>query len=297
VTTPSTVEEMLADAVEFLDRPVHDLVALLDGLSALGSLDAPTPGPELAALLGGGAVAARTVATPVPVVRRARVAVAGLAAAAVAALSVTGAAAVANELPGPLQRAVAQFSESYLPFSFPRPAGDHVGGSIDRTGRPSSGPAAEAPHGVDRVDRVDRVIATVEGRARRDAAAQDRQARDAAASKAEHGAGGTSGTDVADGSAADPMTTPDPVTNPPVGAPDAEPKPPKPPKPSRSDEPTTPGHDVGEPAPERPGQGDSHSGGRAGGQDAGQEQAAAGAAGAHGKPTSPPVRSAADNDG
>lgn len=123
MSTSRTVGELIEDAREFLDGPVDDLVALLDGLGMLGSGEAPGPGPELAALLGGRQVA-RPVEGHVRRARRTRRVVAGLAAAAVAGLSVTSAAAVANELPRAMQRAVARFSEDYLPFTFPQPFSD-----------------------------------------------------------------------------------------------------------------------------------------------------------------------------
>ena len=123
MSTSSIVEELVADARPFLDGPVDDLIALLDGLAALGSVGSPTPSPELARLLAGRPEAWHG-GRPARPARRPRHVLAGLAAAAVAGLSVTGAAAVANELPPSMQRAVALFSENYLPFSFPRPADD-----------------------------------------------------------------------------------------------------------------------------------------------------------------------------
>ncbi len=136
MSTSSIVEELVADASPFMDGSVDDLIALLDALAALGGADSPTPSPELASLLAGRPPVRRDV-RPARPVRRARHVVGGLAAAAVAALSVTGAAAVANELPASMQSAVARFSESYLPFSFPRPVGDPA-----RDGTPTSVPTA-----------------------------------------------------------------------------------------------------------------------------------------------------------
>jgi hypothetical protein len=128
------IADMLADAQEFLGGDVDELTALLDEFASYGEQPVPAPSPELALLLAGrpAAPASRPERPAVPVRVRARRAVAGLAAAAVSGLSVTGAAAVANELPAPMQRAVAHFSEQYLPFSFPRPAGDPPvpGGSV-----------------------------------------------------------------------------------------------------------------------------------------------------------------------
>jgi hypothetical protein len=123
----TVVNEIVQDAAEFLDGEVDDLLSFLDDVAALGNEAAPTPSAELARLLAGTPALRQvrpahrpSVPRPVRVRRR----VAGLAAAAVAGLSVTGAAAVANELPPSMQRAVAHFAEHYLPFSLPRPVGD-----------------------------------------------------------------------------------------------------------------------------------------------------------------------------
>ena len=134
MSTRPVIADMLADAHEFLDGGVDELTALLDEFASYGEQPVPAPSPELALLLAGrsAAPAPRPQRPAVPVRLRTRRALAGLAAAAVSGLSLTGAAAVANELPTPIQRAVAHFSEQYLPFSFPRPVGDPPvpGGSV-----------------------------------------------------------------------------------------------------------------------------------------------------------------------
>ena len=119
----SAVSEMVADAQELLDGETADLTLLLVDLAALGNTKAPAPSAELALLLAGRATPARSSRPARPTVR-ARQALAGLAVAAVSGLSMTGSAAVANELPVPMQRVVAHFSEQFLPFDLPRPAGD-----------------------------------------------------------------------------------------------------------------------------------------------------------------------------
>ena len=134
MSTRPVIADMLADAQEFLDGGIDELAALLDEFASYGEQPVPAPSPELAQLLAGrpAAPAPRPQRPAVPVRLRTRRAMAGLAAAAVSGLSLTGAAAVANELPAPMQRAVAHFSEQYLPFSFPRPVGDPPvpGGSV-----------------------------------------------------------------------------------------------------------------------------------------------------------------------
>jgi hypothetical protein len=126
VSTRPVIADMLSDAQELLDGGVDGLTALLDEVASYGEQPVPAPSPELAMLLAGRPAArpARPQGPTVPVRLRARRAMAGLAAAAVSGLSLTGAAAVANELPVPMQRAVAHISEQHLPFSFPRPVGD-----------------------------------------------------------------------------------------------------------------------------------------------------------------------------
>lgn len=126
MSTRPVIADMLADAQAFLDGGVDELTALLDEVASYGDQPVPAPSPALALLLAGrpAATAPRPQRPAVPVRLRTRRAMAGLAAAAVSGLSLTGAAAVANELPAPMQRAVAHFSEQYFPFSFPRPLGD-----------------------------------------------------------------------------------------------------------------------------------------------------------------------------
>ena len=151
MSTSSTITEMLDDAAEFLDGGVDDLHFFLDDVAALGSEAAPTPSAELAELFAGTPLVrqVRPVRRPLPTRKvRVRGRVAGLAAAAVAGFSVTGAAAFANELPVPMQRVVAHFSESYLPFAFPRPVGDPPadGGTVT-PGSPAQGGDAPATTG------------------------------------------------------------------------------------------------------------------------------------------------------
>ncbi len=145
MSASSVVSEMVDDAAEFLDGRVDDLRALLEDVRALGNEAAPPPGPDLAVLLAGTPAAVRSrpagrlgASRPVRVRRR----VTGVAAFAVAGLGLTCAAAVANELPAPLQRAVAHLSEDYLPFDFPRPVGDPPVES--RPAPPASGARGDA---------------------------------------------------------------------------------------------------------------------------------------------------------
>lgn len=115
------IDEMIADVEEFLDS-VDGLDHLLGRLHDLAGAETPTPDAELRALLAG-PVGVGAPARPVGIASR-RSAIAGLAAATVATLTLTGTAAAANDLPEPLQRGLAHFSEHYLPFTFPRPVGD-----------------------------------------------------------------------------------------------------------------------------------------------------------------------------
>lgn len=146
MSTSSVVADLVADAQEFLDGGVVQLTELLEEVAAYGDRPVPTPSPELALLLAGRS--APTTARPDrPHAPRVRIRgmVAGLAAAAVSGLSLTGAAAVANELPVPIQRAVAHFSEQYLPFSFPRPNDDPPAGfGATSTRRDPDAPAPSA---------------------------------------------------------------------------------------------------------------------------------------------------------
>ena len=121
MSTSWVVDDLVDDAAELFDGPLDDLVAVLEEIASLGDVEAPTPSAELALLLAG-----RPAAPHRPVRHRRRVAPAlgGLAAAAVAGLTLTGTAAYANELPPSVQRVVAHLSEDYLPFTFPRPVGD-----------------------------------------------------------------------------------------------------------------------------------------------------------------------------
>jgi hypothetical protein len=150
VSTRPVIADMLADAQELLDGGVDELTALLDEVASYGEQPVPAPSPELALLLAGRPAAppARPQRPLVPVRLRARRTMAGLAAAAVSGLSLTGAAAVANELPAPMQRAVAHISEQHLPFSFPRPVGDPpVPGGLVGTAPGQDGAGTDAAPG------------------------------------------------------------------------------------------------------------------------------------------------------
>jgi hypothetical protein len=151
VSTRPVIADMLADAHELLDGGVDELTALLDEIASYGEQPVPPPSPELALLLAGRPAArpARPQRPLVPGRLRARRAMAGLAAAAVSGLSLTGAAAVANELPAPMQRAVAHISEQHLPFSFPRPVGDPPVPSGSVGTAPGQGGAGQDGAGTD----------------------------------------------------------------------------------------------------------------------------------------------------
>ena len=145
MSTSEVVLDMVADVSEFLDGEADILTAILDDVADLGRGQAPVPTAELAVLLAGRRPPRGPVRMPLPrlgAASRASRTLAGLAAAAVAGLGVTGAAASANELPAPMQRFVAHLSEDYLPFSFPRPAGDP----------PAGGDVGSQPTGADPAD-------------------------------------------------------------------------------------------------------------------------------------------------
>ncbi len=149
MSTSEVVLDMVADASEFLDGEADRLTAVLDDIADLGRGQAPVPTTELAVLLAGRRRPRVPVRVPLPrltVASRASRALVGLGAAAVAGLGVTGAAATANELPAPMQRFVAHLSEDYLPFSFPRPAGDPPAGADVGT-QPADGSAATSDGG------------------------------------------------------------------------------------------------------------------------------------------------------
>ena len=149
MSTSEVVLGMVADASEFLDGEADRLTAVLDDIADLGGGQAPVPSTELAALLAGRRRPRVPLRVPLPrltVASRASRALVGLGAAAVAGLGVTGAAATANELPAPMQRFVAHLSEDYLPFSFPRPAGDPPAGADGGT-QPADGSAATSDGG------------------------------------------------------------------------------------------------------------------------------------------------------
>jgi len=112
VTT--VVEELLAEAGFPGDG---GLAGLLGELEAMADGPAPRPSDALAALLAGS-----VTALPVTSVRRRLVS--GAAALTVVAVTTTGFAAAANELPARAQRIAASFSTHFLPFSFPMPRED-----------------------------------------------------------------------------------------------------------------------------------------------------------------------------
>ncbi len=144
MSTSEVVLDMVADASEFFDGGADRLTAVLDDIADLGRGEAPVPSTELALLLAGRRRPRIALRVPLPRLSgasRASRTLVGLAAAAVAGLGVTGAAACANELPAPMQRFVAHLSEDYLPFSFPRPAGDPPAGAEGGT-QPADGSAA-----------------------------------------------------------------------------------------------------------------------------------------------------------
>lgn len=135
------VRSMLAEA-GLNEEGSEELVRLLAGLDAT-YVDgvAPEPGPELAALLGGGDAPRARPRRP----RGRRAAATGLFALGVVAS--TGWAAAANELPRPAQRWVADFSERYLPFDLPYPQPAAPAGA--------PGPTSERKDGSSWVDAHD----------------------------------------------------------------------------------------------------------------------------------------------
>ena len=167
MSTSWVVDDLVDDAAEFLDGGLDDLVAVLEELASLGDVEAPTPSDELALLLAGRPAGAhrpvrRTAAgrwAPARSHRRLAPALGGLAAAAVAGLTLTGTAAYAGELPAPMQRVVAHLSEDYLPFTFPRPVGDPpapartsprgAGARSSGDAQPGTEPSAVARSGVE----------------------------------------------------------------------------------------------------------------------------------------------------
>jgi hypothetical protein len=113
--------------IEQLDAEPPEVRRFLADLAELGDGTLPAPSPALAALLEG----AEAPATSRDSDRTGGVAVAGVA----LLLAVgTGWAAAANELPAPLQDAIADFSHHHLPFDLPY--------STDRDGQGDPGPGA-----------------------------------------------------------------------------------------------------------------------------------------------------------
>lgn len=117
-----------------LDVDSPEVARFLAELGALPETCDPTPSAELAELLESGVPAA---AAPVRSVRRPVAAVS--ATVLVAALSGTGWAAAANELPGPVQDALSQLSR-HLPFDVPPSSERDPGPDTERHARPVDQP-------------------------------------------------------------------------------------------------------------------------------------------------------------
>jgi hypothetical protein len=141
VSTPWVVTQMLAES-GLSDDP--GLTRILSDLHALTETPAPAPGPGLAELLGPDEAGAGR-AVVVPKLRR-RV-VGGATALALGAVTATGVAAAANELPSGAQRVVAKISERFLPFDFPAPVAEpgHVPAESADAGARDDVPGQPAP--------------------------------------------------------------------------------------------------------------------------------------------------------
>jgi len=109
----------------------EDLAAFLTMLESLVDESVPEPSPALAAMLSGGAAEAGVSSLAA---RRHQNALAA-AALALTGIVATGVAAAANDLPPAVQRVVAEFSQSFLPFGFPYPEkmSENLTGQTDRT--------------------------------------------------------------------------------------------------------------------------------------------------------------------
>ena len=132
--------------IERLEADSPEVQRFLAELAALPETTVPAPSPELASLLGGDAAApdrdgqaegADGAGAPVtrlaghPARRRLTGwMVAGIAAVALlVSVTGTGLAAAANELPSPLQDAIADFTEHHLPFQVPHSTDGDRGGA------------------------------------------------------------------------------------------------------------------------------------------------------------------------
>jgi len=142
VSTSAVIEEMLDDLEEFVNL-TDGVGDMLEELHALGEAAAPVPDGELVVLLAGRtsaraeALVTNAVGVPArPHTGARRSVLVGLAVAVIVAMGITSAAAAVNELPTSMQRVVAHFSETYLPFSFPRPVGDPPATGEARRSRP-----------------------------------------------------------------------------------------------------------------------------------------------------------------
>ena len=117
-------------------RALHDL-------SVLGRAAAPTPGPELAALLDG------TTPLPAPAVapaRRRRLrSLSVLSTVTVLVGGATTAATAAQALPDPVQRAAATVLNSVTPFHFPTPQQEPADPAPTPSGTPTQTPKATPP--------------------------------------------------------------------------------------------------------------------------------------------------------
>ena len=137
MSSSAVIEEMLDDLEEFVNL-TDGVGDMLEQLHELGEAIAPVPDGELVVLLAGTLRTAAPVGSAMgaparPHTGARRSVLVGLAVAVVVAMGITSAAAAVNELPASMQRAVAHFSETYLPFSFPRPVGDPpAGGEVGR---------------------------------------------------------------------------------------------------------------------------------------------------------------------
>jgi hypothetical protein len=126
--------------IDRLDADSPEVQRFLAELAALPETTTAEPSPELAALLGGEPLA-RARSGP----RRATgwlVAVVAAVALLVGAVG-TGWAAAANQLPSPLQDAIADFSEHHLPFRVPHSSDDGRDGApgVEKQGLPVDRPA------------------------------------------------------------------------------------------------------------------------------------------------------------
>lgn len=131
------VADALADLAAHTGADPGDaLASRLDALAALGDRPAPVPTGDLAALLAG--------ATPLAPRRARRHRGALTAGAVVLALAAGTGAAAADVLPDRVQRAVAVFSEHFLPFNLPRP---HPAQPAEAPGTPARPATTPAPAG------------------------------------------------------------------------------------------------------------------------------------------------------